>query len=203
MLSHQIQKPKVLNDLSEDLRLKLENLEKLFTAFKQTNEPISKFFDQAKSSNIIYNIDAQTKVTAHSKNCRQTRDLVLDVMSKTLEITRDRLLEGLQRIRIKHINNVIQNKINILKRDIDDEMPKQIAKYKQAFDEYIKSKAVYEAALQANSDIEKKKILPPSNSSILKIFFFSKVNQNNLLFSREKIRVDSKNPRHLFANCKP
>ncbi len=149
------------NDLSENLRLKLAHLEKLFATFKQTKEPINKFFDSPKASQLIYSVDSQTKVTTQTKNCRQARDLVLDILRRTFEIPREALLEALLRIRSQHTRNLIQNKLVILRKEIDDEMPKQLAKYKQAFDEYLRTKATYETALQANSESEKKKIAPP------------------------------------------
>lgn len=151
-----------INDISEELHNKLTYLD---NAFKTSGDTSNKFFESQKTNQLIHSIDNMTRITSQNsnvKNVRSIRDFTLEFLCKLFEITRDTLLRTLNQIRTQHIGNQIKNKITMLKKVIDEEMPKQINKHIQAQEEHLKNKAAFEAIQQAaGAEVDKKKINPP------------------------------------------
>ena len=157
-----MQEPQLtINDLNEDLRTKLLQLEKAFHTCKLKNDPVNKFFHSSNIMNLLNYVDKHTKVNSTSNQTplgRQTRQFVIEFMCKAFDISRETLLATLNRVQIQYINNIIQSQLGILKQGIDEEMPRQLAKYKLVFDEYLRNKSA--EASQITSDAEKKKFAP-------------------------------------------
>jgi hypothetical protein len=155
-----------LSEISEPLRNKLTLLDKNFQLFKAKNEPTDNFFASPKISQLIHSVDSLTKITAtnsQNKLARQSRDFTLEFLSSKFEMTRDLLLKRISLIRSQHTTNQVANKIALLKKAIEEEMPKQFAKYKQMCDEYLRQRAATFVSSDANAE---KKPSAPSKCSI-------------------------------------
>ena len=151
-------------DLSEELQNKLLAVEKHFHNFKhKNNNKLNDFLKLPVVIQLIHSIDNLTRVTVSVNNQtkKQTREFTLEFLSKTFEVTRDIVLRILNQIRTSHTENSIKEKLALLKKAIDEEMPKQLAKYKQAQEEFVRSKNLTESVGGTPQDGDKKKLNAP------------------------------------------
>ena len=151
-------------DLSEELQNKLLAIEKHYHNFKhKNNNKLNDFLKLPVVIQLIHSIDNLTRVTvsANNQTKKQTREFTLEFLAKTFEVTRDIVLRILNQIRTSHAENSIKEKLALLKKAIDEEMPKQLAKYKQAQEEFVRNKNLAESSGGNPQESDKKKLNAP------------------------------------------
>lgn len=155
-----------LGEVSEPLRNKLVFLESSFQQFKAKNERAENFFALPKISQLIHSVDSLTKLTANNSQNRmaqQTRRFTLEFLCSSFGVTRDTLLKRLSLIKRQHLSAQVTNKTAQLKKAVEEEMPKQLPKYKQMCDDYLRQRA----AASADPGADKKLSAPRKSSSSL------------------------------------
>ena len=157
-----------MSDLDDSMRSNLLTLEKEYQLFKQRNDPSKeKFFELKKIATLIWTVDTTLRqnITNNATNkvlqkkCFDIKNFSIDFMSKSFELQRPQFIRILNQILTNQREILIKEKMNLLKKAIDDEMPKQQAKFKITYDEYLRHKSLVEASnVDAN---EKKKLNAP------------------------------------------
>ena len=156
-----------LADLDDTIRNYLIQLDKDYQTFKQRNDsPKEKFFESRKITLLIWSTDNECKQNiVNNRNKQQLyqkhseiKNFVINHMSRIFEMQRPAFIRILNQALINQKEYFIKEKITLLKNAIDEEMPKQQAKYKKVYDEYIRNKSILEVSNNglSNADQQKK-----------------------------------------------
>jgi hypothetical protein len=161
--------PTSFNDLDEKIKSNLNLVEREYQLFKNRSgsEIIKeKFFETKKIQMLIYSIDQECRSNISrntnkmlTKKLIDIKNYVIDFMARSFEMQRPIFIRILNQILLQQREQLITEKIALLKKAIDDEMPKQLAKFKKTYDDFIRLKAQIEASGEQNA--EKKKLNPP------------------------------------------
>ncbi len=161
--------PTNFNDLDEKIKSNLNLVEREYQLFKNRSgsEIIKeKFFETKKIQMLIYSIDQECRSNISrntnkmlTKKLIDIKNYVIDYMARSFEMQRPIFIRILNQILLQQREQLITEKIALLKKAIDDEMPKQLAKFKKTYDDFIRLKAQIEASGEQNA--EKKKLNPP------------------------------------------
>lgn len=145
-----------LNDLTEEMRAKLLSLKSDYDVYKRNNMA-AQFFDSAKTVNLIYSLDC---VARNSRLTPQLREHFQMYLAEAFELKLDafqrKYNQIVAQIRQNTLESNLKTKMDLLKKEIDAEMPKNIDRFNRQLSEY---KAIC-AAMPATVEAGEKKQLP-------------------------------------------
>ncbi len=157
-----------LEKLNPEIRKKLENLDKLYETFKQKNQ-VGSFFDIQEVKTAIYMLE--NSIRLNSKSNPGLKSFCMIYLNRSLKIGNKEAMHKkfdliVNQIKTANIERNLNTKLEELRKEIDAEMPKNLARYKKAHEEFLQIKSSSSANdLTANGvgqdDLNKKKSLNP------------------------------------------